>query len=192
MLYAKFHPRRAFDVRAVVEARINTPLRTRLSVITRRADSDKEYSGMCVEIESVPRRPRNGSSAMYPARSAPGTLMTLNITCCDEFNIGNRGRSKISYILIGYVGRPVPKISSFSSQTTANIRLYIQIVKEGLTSKGRTSCTCKKYIRMASPGRRNNEMLQRKCQADQRYTDARVSNLPGNKILKQTTNHKER
>jgi hypothetical protein len=27
-LYAEFHPRRAFDVRALVEARMNTPVRT--------------------------------------------------------------------------------------------------------------------------------------------------------------------
>jgi len=31
-LYAEFHPRRAFDVRAVVEERINTPVRTRLNI----------------------------------------------------------------------------------------------------------------------------------------------------------------
>ena len=32
--------------------------------------------------------------------------------------------------------------------------------------------------------RRNNGMLQRKCQADQCYTNARVSNFPENKALK--------
>ena len=86
-IYAELHPRRAFEVRAVVEARINTPVRTELSDIIRGADLDKEYSNARVEIESVPRRPRNGSSTMYPARSAPGAPMTLKITCWGGFNV---------------------------------------------------------------------------------------------------------
>jgi len=86
-LYAEFHPRRAFDVWEVVEARINTPVRTTLSVIIRRSDPDEKCANAHVEMESVPRRPRNGSSTMYPARSAPGTPMTLKITCWGRFNV---------------------------------------------------------------------------------------------------------
>jgi len=43
--YAEFHPRRAFNVRALVEARMNTPVRTRLSIIIRRATKNVH---MCV------------------------------------------------------------------------------------------------------------------------------------------------
>jgi hypothetical protein len=44
-LYAEFHPRRAFDVCALVEARMNTPVRIRLSIIIRRATKNIH---MCV------------------------------------------------------------------------------------------------------------------------------------------------
>jgi len=36
---------------------------------------------MPVEMASVPRRPRIGNSTRYPARSAPGTPITLKMTC---------------------------------------------------------------------------------------------------------------
>jgi len=82
-LYAQFHPRSALELRAVVDMRMNTPVRTtctKVRYIVRNINGDSGED-LLVEIESVPRRPRIGNSTMYPASSAPGTPMTLRITC---------------------------------------------------------------------------------------------------------------
>lgn len=61
-LYPQFHPKRALDVRAVVLTNKNTPVNI-------------------VLMESVPFRPRYGSSINQPAIKAPGIPMTLRMTC---------------------------------------------------------------------------------------------------------------
>jgi len=60
-LYPQFQPKNPLDVRAVVFANKNTPVRI-------------------VDMARVPFLPRYGSSINQPARMAPGTPITDKIT----------------------------------------------------------------------------------------------------------------
>jgi hypothetical protein len=74
--YAQFHPSRALECLAVVEAKRNIPVRT----IHRLFNVRSTMIGLRVESESVPRRPRKGKSTMKPPMMAPGTPITEIIT----------------------------------------------------------------------------------------------------------------
>ena len=75
--YAQFHPRSAFELRAVVDAKRNTPVETG-SIHEYLSSSGQEYSPDA--SESVPLRPRYGTSTRYPPMMAPGTPMTERMT----------------------------------------------------------------------------------------------------------------
>lgn len=79
-LYPQFHPSSAFDVRAVVDARMKIPVRTWSNSVNTSHASGLGWH-ILVNIERVPRRPRNGNSTQYPAMRAPGIPITLRMIC---------------------------------------------------------------------------------------------------------------
>ena len=74
--YAQFHPSRALEFLAVVEAKRNIPV----STVHRLFNVKSIMIGLRVESESVPRRPSTGRSTMKPPMMAPGTPITERIT----------------------------------------------------------------------------------------------------------------
>lgn len=60
-LYAQFHPRRLFELRAVVDARMKMPVKI-------------------VKIDRVPLRPSSVISTMYPASREPGIAQVAKMT----------------------------------------------------------------------------------------------------------------
>lgn len=86
-VYPQFHPSKASDVRAVVLANKNMPVRTVWREWVEVISMNRAFnlrSNLRVEIASVPLRPKYGSSTSQPARTAPGTPITLRITCCSD------------------------------------------------------------------------------------------------------------
>ena len=79
-LYRQFHASSTSDERAVVDAKMKTPVRTVIPLSELVECKRQRYSR--VEIDSVPLLPSSGSSTIQPASSAPGTPSTLSITCC--------------------------------------------------------------------------------------------------------------
>lgn len=77
-LYPQFQPRRALEVRAVVEAMMKAPVSTGKMLAVAWNES---RSILHVEIHNVPRLPRYGSSTIHPASRAPGTPITEMMTC---------------------------------------------------------------------------------------------------------------
>ena len=124
-LYAQFHPRSALELRAVVDIRMNTPVRTMCTKIVNVQDKRRsrwQYIDLLVDIESVPRRPRIGSSTIYPASSAPGTPMTLRITCYMLHPwIKKIWKDELTYIPIRYIDRPITKICTPGHKASASV-----------------------------------------------------------------------